>query len=87
MKKVFEDEFSEIQTDMIQICLEYAEKKVDTIYIYGSFEENTISCDFFYKIMGKIVERHELNEIGELYDTSIQRQKKCMRILIEDIKK
>lgn len=87
MEKVFEDKFSAIQTDMVQICLEYVEKMADKIYIYGSFEENTISCDFFYKIEGKIFERHELNQIGEIYDTSIQRQKACMRILNDDIKK
>lgn len=87
MKRVFEDEFSAIQTDMIQICLEYVEKMADTVYIYGSYEESTISCDFFYKIEGKIYERHELNQTGKAYDTSIQRQKACLRILNDDIKK
>jgi len=33
MGKVFEDYFSELQADMISICLEYAEEKVDKIYI------------------------------------------------------
>lgn len=87
MKKVFEDEFSAIQEDMIQICLEYVEKIADIIYIYGSFEENTISCDFFYQIEGKIYERHKLSQTGKAYDTSIQRQKACMRILNDDMKK
>lgn len=87
MEKIFEDEFSAIQIDMIQICLEYVEKMADTIYIYGSFEENTISCDFFYKIAGRIYARHELNQAGKAYDTSLQRQKMCMRILNDNIKK
>ena len=87
MKKIFEDEFSEIQTDMIQICLEYVDQKADKIYIYGSFEDNTISCDFFYKIHDMVLERHQLNMLEEQYDVSIQRQKTCIEILNGDIKK
>lgn len=87
MKKVFEDEFSAIQIDMIQICLDYAEDMADEVYIYGSFEDNTVSCDYFYRIGGEVLERHELNQAGDIYDTSIQRQKACMHVLNDDIKK
>ena len=48
---IFEDEFSAKQTDMIQLALEYAdrvEQKVDTVYIYCSFEL-MYSFDIFYK--------------------------------------
>ena len=48
---IFEDEFSAKQTDMIQLALEYAdrvEQKVDTVYIYCSFE-TMYSFDVFYK--------------------------------------
>lgn len=34
MNKVFEDEFTEVQTDMIDICLEYADYEIDAVYIY-----------------------------------------------------
>ena len=47
----FEDEFSTKQTDMIQLALEYVdrvEKKVDTVYIYGSNENNSYSFNIFY---------------------------------------
>ncbi len=47
MKEGFEQIFSDIQTDMVSICLEYVEKKADKIYIYASYEAKTISCDFF----------------------------------------
>lgn len=88
MNKVFEDKFSEIQTDMIKICLEYANYSADIIYIYASYEENIISCDYFYKINETLAERHKLNKIdSKKYDTSIQRQKACMKILNEDMKK
>ncbi len=87
MKKVFEDEFSTVQTDMIQICLEYVGKRPIKFIFMGLFEDSTISCDFFYKIAGKILERHELSQVGKMYDTSIERQKACMHILNDDIKK
>ena len=84
--EIFEDAFSAIQTDMVQICLEYVDNRADKIFIYASFEENTISCDFFYDINGHKIERHKLNLIDDTYDTSIQRQKMCMDILVDDMK-
>ena len=40
MDKVFEDYFSELQADMVSICMEYVEKRAERIYIYCSFEDN-----------------------------------------------
>lgn len=85
--KMFEDKFSEIQTDMIAICLEYANYAVDTVYIYASFEANIISCDYFYKINNKLVERHKLDTIGEKYDVSVERQGMCLNIILEDVER
>ncbi|WP_342538666.1 DUF600 domain-containing protein [Sporosarcina sp. FSL K6-1540] len=90
MSKVFEDYFSEIQTDMVSICLEYVEERAEKIYIYCSFEEGIVSSDYFYNINGKIVERHKLNDMlssGENnYDVSVQRQSGVVKILNMDIK-
>lgn len=65
--KNFEDEFSAKQTDMIQLALEYAdrvEQKIDTVYIYGSFE-TMYSFDVFYKDdRNNIVMLHELSQKG-----------------------
>ncbi len=36
MKKVFEDMFSELQADMVSICMEYVEEKAEKIFIYCS---------------------------------------------------
>lgn len=64
---IFEDEFSAKQTDMIQLALEYAdrvEQKIDTVYIYGSFE-TMYSFDVFYKDdRNNIVMLHELSQKG-----------------------
>ena len=89
MGKVFEDYFSELQADMVSICLEYVEKRAEKIYIYCSFESSTISGDFFYKINGKIVKKSKLNnaiENGQKeYDVSVARQKGAIKIIIDDI--
>lgn len=92
--KVFEDYFSDLQADMVSICLEYVFDKANKIYIYCSFEEGLLSNDFFYNINGKIVERHKLNDaiVNEeseddfSYDISVDRQKAVVKIINNDIK-
>ncbi|EJR97462.1 hypothetical protein IKM_05122 [Bacillus mycoides] len=45
--KEFEDKFSELQADMVSICMEYVEDRADKVYIYASCEESVISSKFF----------------------------------------
>lgn len=85
MTKVFEDYFSELQADMVSICLEYVENEGDNIYIYCSSENNVYSVGYFYKIKGKIKERHKIKEELPNADVSINRQKKVMEILMDDL--
>ena len=89
MGKVFEDFFTELQTDMISICMEYAEKRAEMIYIYCSCEEGMISSDFFYKINSNIVKKNKLNDAivdGEKpYDVSVDRQKGAIDIITDNI--
>ena len=93
MEKVFEDYFSELQADMVSICLEYASKKADMIYVYCSCEAKMISSNFFYRINGILVRKHKLNEAlnpkekGFLYDTSGNRQSTALNIINEDVEK
>ena len=93
MKKVFEDYFSELQADMVSICLEYVKDRAEKIYIYCSCEKKVISCNFFYCINNTIVKKHELNDsinnnLNEFeYDTSIERQKCVSKIIINDIER
>ncbi|KWW21742.1 hypothetical protein AS888_04345 [Peribacillus simplex] len=94
MGKVFEDYFSELQADMVSICLEYVFERANKIYIYCSHEEGLVSNDFFYNINGKIVERHKLNDalVNEegnanfSYDISVDRQKAVVKIINQNIK-
>ena len=92
--KVFEDYFSELQTDMVAICLEYVENKADEIYIYCSYEPKMYVFDFFYRINGKFVHKHQLNEVTkeldsqhkQVYDVSRERQKAALRIGNQNLK-
>lgn len=88
MDKTFEDYFSELQADMVSICLEYVNKKADKIFIYCSRESGVVSSDYFYYINGKVVERHKLNEVvndENFYDVSVDRQDAVLGILNDDI--
>ncbi len=93
MMKVFEDYFSELQTDMVATCLEYVDNKADEIFIYCSYEPEMYVFDFFYKINGKIVHKHQLSEVAkgdsqhnQVYDISRERQKDALRIGNQNLK-
>ncbi|WP_092052269.1 hypothetical protein [Bhargavaea ginsengi] len=92
MKK-FEDHLAEIQTSMVDVCMEYVEGCADDIYIYGSSEANTYSWNVFFRISGKTVRKHQLNEVlqnqSEVihYDLSDERQRLLLKIGKEDLKK
>ena len=92
MKNVFEEQFTEYQADMVSICLEYVDWRADVIYIYCSYESNTIYGDCFFKIHGKILEKHKLNDVKSdeedfEYDVSEERQRGLLDIISEDIEK
>ena len=84
MKEGFEKAFSDIQTDMVSICHEYVEGEADKIYIYASYEAKTITCNYFYLLDGVLCKK---NKLPAGYDVSIDRQKACMNILMEDMEK
>lgn len=91
--KAFEDYFSELQTDMVAICLEYVDHKADEIFIYCSYEPKMYVFDFFYRVGGKVVHKHQLNEAANemdsqqnpVYDVSKERQKAALRIGNENL--
>lgn len=89
--KEFEDKFSELQADMISICMEYAEDRADKVYVYASCEESIFSSKFFYLVNNKYVKPHKMNDAledgNERYDVSTERQFMVLDILNEDIEK
>ncbi|MDM5436328.1 DUF600 family protein [Bacillus hominis] len=89
--KEFEDKFSELQSDMIAICMEFVEDRADKVYVYASCEEGIISGSFFYLINNKYVECHKVNDAlengDERYDVSPKRQSMVLRIICKDVQK
>lgn len=86
MERIFEDYFSEIQADMVDICLEYVEGRADEIYIYCCYENSMLTSYYFYNINGNIVKKNKLNDIDNInvkYD--ISKQGIVLRILNENI--
>lgn len=91
MMEEFEAKFSELQADMVSICMEYVENRADKIYVYASCERNLISSKFFYLINNRLVKSHKLNDAlkqGEKdYDVSLDRGFMVLDIINEDIEK
>ena len=85
---MFEDEFSELQADMVDICNEYSCEAAEKIFIYVSYE-GLLNTDYFYSINGDIIERHKLNTSGinADFDVSVDCQKQVLNILKEDVHK
>src|SRR5699024_8310343 len=87
MVKVFEDYFSELQSDMVAVCLEYVNHKADHIYIYCFYEPNVYVFDVFFNIYGQVVHKHQLNKIiynsyndHVIYDDSRERKREVLGI-------
>lgn len=95
MNKVFEDYFSELQTDMVSICLEYVDNYAEDIYIYCSYEPEMYAFDVFYKINGHVVLKNNVNSAvndinnvekkNMFYDTSEGRQEAVLDIGLKDL--
>ena len=85
---MFEDEFSALQADMVDICNEYSCEAAEKIFIYVSYE-GLLNTDYFYSINGDIIERHKLNTSGinADFDVSVDCQKQVLNILKEDVYK
>lgn len=84
---MFEEEMTEVQVDMIDICNEYSCGAANKIFIYVGYE-NILNVEYFYEINNIIVERHKLNTLGLNvdFDTSIECQKQVINILKNNVK-
>ncbi|GAA0086304.1 hypothetical protein UT300007_27430 [Clostridium sp. CTA-7] len=83
MKKVFEDEFMDLQSEFVSLCLELTGNTVDNIYIYISIEEKSKMFNAFFKV-GK--ELKNLNQL-DINNSSIMKFLKLGTEDIERIKK
>ena len=85
---MFEDEFSALQADMIDICNEYSKGMADKIFIYAA-NEGMILVQHFYCINFNLYKCSKLNNAGVKvnFDTSVGCQEQVLDILNEDIQK
>lgn len=84
--KNFEDKLSEIQTDMISLALELAEDKIDTAYIYGSYENNSLSFNSFFVQDNKVYPINKLDQLG-IENLTTDRMFQYLDIGITDFKR
>ena len=61
MGKKFEDEFMDLQSGLVSLCLELTEQNVSKVYIYCSIERKSKMFNAFFEIDGKI---KTLNQLG-----------------------
>lgn len=85
---MFEDEFSALQADMVDICNEYSCGVADKIFIYAA-NEGMILAQHFYCINTNLYKCSKLNNTGLTvsFDVSIDCQRKVLDILNEDIQR
>lgn len=83
---IFEDKLSEIQTDMISLALELAEDKIDTAYIYGSYENNSLSFNSFFAQDNKVYTINKLERLG-IDNLTTDRMFQYLEIGISDLER
>lgn len=73
MDKIFEDEFMDIQTEMVQIGLDFEEKvseDVEKMFLLIFCQGNSFSASIFFKVGNQILEWQDMRIDGG-YDTYI----------------
>ena len=85
MDSNFEKQFSELQADMISICLEYSERKCETIFIHIICENESVFANFFFRINGIMRKKAKLNDAES--SVSMARQKEALSIITKDTRK
>ena len=85
---MFEDEFTELQTDMVDICNEYSCGVADKIFIYAA-NEGLILTQHFYCINNCLYKCSKLNDAGvqTVFDVSIDCQRQVLKVLNDDVQK
>ena len=66
MGKKFEDDFMELQSGLISLCLEVAGEKVDRVYVYCSIEKKSKMFNAFFQIKDEIKTINQLGVEGTL---------------------
>lgn len=78
--KVFEDEFMEVQSGLISLCMELVGEIAENIYVWCNIENGCLSFNFFVKVNG------EIKTLGTL-DLNRQKLEDCLDIGTMDLLK
>lgn len=82
--RLFEDEFMDIQSDIIGMCLDFVDDEVDKVYAYGYINEKSTRFNVFFVVDSKAKWTHEFaknqNEIFEYLDEGIEYLEKMAEI-------
>lgn len=68
MGKVFEDEFMDLHSSIIDLCREFTRDRVDMIYAYCSIEDGAYSFNAFFTTNGKARSAWEMDISEEIRD-------------------
>ncbi len=60
MSKIFEEQWMDLQSGLISLCLEAVGKPVDKVFAYASIEENKKSFNAFFESGGQILTLRQL---------------------------
>ncbi len=63
--KVFEDEFTDVQTGLISLCMELARENADKVYAYCSIEDNSQMFNAFFEKDGRILKNNQVGASNE----------------------
>ncbi len=80
MDKVFEDEFMDLQSALISLCLEVVGDKINKVYAYCSNEKKSKMFNAFFEVNGEI---KTLNQLGVPNNLAFQ----FLRIGTNDLEK
>lgn len=61
MDKSFEDTLSEWESELVDVCAEFAEGRAEKVFLYGAFE-SVVVFDVFYQVAGKTLRKDELGK-------------------------
>lgn len=85
--KSFDTKYQELTKSIIDYAYEYVgfdDNNVDSVFVYCSYEENTYNVDYFFKIKGRLIERHKVNFDNLKYNISDEFQLEVIRAIRKD---
>ena len=78
-----EDLLADVQSELVDVCLEYVGDTASDIFVYASMENGTLFFDPFFVVQGELVAKSKVPGV----DTSIPRQKSLVNFGTAQLKR